>query len=162
MNNLYRTTNHGIKLKNEMSRFFKYEQSQPFNLFATLNAFENYDIETLQARAQKWNRDIESRLFRGKKYQKILDEYFKYWGFSENTKSNNPHYHLLVYITPQRIDWFKKIAPKIWSKKVPSGQCHIVDIRDCGGIDYVLKALNKPFGYSNYIVSGEFGRKTIH
>lgn len=162
INNEYRRTNYGMKLKNDMAHFLKHEQENQFNLFVTLNAFKDYKFDTLQSRIRCWESDVTSRLFRGTKYKTSFDNDFRYWGFAENTNINDPHYHLVMYITPQRIDWFKKVAPKIWSKKIPSGQCHIKEIRDYGCIDYVLKNFDKPFGYQNYIVSGEFRNRTIH
>lgn len=60
----------------------------------------------------------------------MVKEQFIYYGFLELTKKEDPHYHLLIYITPDKLKWFVKAAPKLWQKQIASGQCYIQQLNN--------------------------------
>jgi hypothetical protein len=127
--------------------------------WVTLNFHSDKSPRHAEAALRLWSLDVISRIFRGAVFAEIpLAKLFSFVALPEDTRSDHPHYHLLLWLHPDRRDWFARCADRFWRRIVPSGTSDVqligaTDIDHAKVITYGTKHANRPFSYDNFITS---------
>ena len=84
-----------------------------------------------------------------------------FFAFPEDTLQDRPHFHMLVRVTPDRAEYFERIAAKLWINCVAAGTCDVQRIRPTDEdreqlISYVTKNAHRYFSSMAYFPSTEF------
>lgn len=167
MNSNYYTTVHGLQLQEGLRELLK---SRSFTHWVTLNFHRKYSEKTAKQRLQLWFMNLNSRLFRAKRFSSMLTtDLFDFFAFPEETLKEEPHFHLLVNLHHDCHDKFERLAQDAWKRILPSGTCDVQRIKDSTEdrervISYATKQSNRRLSYADFILSSSLndGRRRCH
>lgn len=122
---------------------------------------------TLRKAISHIQHNIEQRIFQNKAkvYNNEFDyqNSFMYYGFYEKgSYEDNPHYHLLMRIDENRVDWLKRILPKFVDKALPGASVDIQDIGAHGqGVENLVKYVTKEYlqNKDDFIISEKSSKR---
>lgn len=139
-----------------------------FTHWVTLNFHRQYGPKATKELLQKWFMDLNCRFFRAQRFEGVeTPSLFFFFAFPENTRKEEPHFHLLVNLHEDRHDYFEALAKRLWKKLVPSGTSDVQRIKDSDDdresvISYATKHANRAFSHDEFIASNMLkdGRRT--
>ncbi len=156
------TRNKKFLQKNELEKYFIKEiEEGKFNAFITLSPnLDKVRFTHLENKIRHWANDVCMRVFRNSYYYEkdgskfTYKKSFYYYGFFETGEGKtNPHYHLIAYVHPDKIETVKKLTDKFWKKQYARGSSDFQIINSDSAAEISSYAL-KDFGLNNdkYII----------
>jgi len=164
--NLYRVTEHGLSIQRALRDMLA---AVPHTHWVTLNFHADKAPAEAEAALRLWSLDVINRLFRSPAFVDIpTANLFSFVALPEYTRSgHHPHFHLLLYVHPDRRAWFARCAGRLWKRVVPTGTSDVQvigpsDVDHAKVIAYGTKHAGRPFSYEGFLTSSmlylpEFG-----
>ena len=152
-NGVYRF--HPSKLKSAIQLDLEYRiKMSQINLFITLNPnIKGIGIERLEKMVRRWEYLIITRVLNGKQ-RNTVNKYAAFGFIEDGSTHQTRHMHLLIQAPSDRIEWFERMAYKMWKKVCNSGSANVqrVDRNTSKELaQYVLKDIDYvPDGYPNF------------
>lgn len=149
-----------LRLKEDLRKWLIDEHE--FTHFVTLNLNRKHTPDRAKRLVKLWYKNVLCRLMKRTCLQlRAPRDVLFFFAFPEDTLQDRPHFHLLVRVTPDRAEYFDRIAAKLWINCSAAGSC---DIQRIGPTEedrerlifYVTKNTHRYFSSMEYFPSTEF------
>lgn len=153
---IYRVTDHGIELQHALRQMLL---TPHYTHWVTLNTHAPLSPAHATRHLRLWTRDVLSRLFRSHRFHALaLEELLRFVALPELTRTQHPHFHLLLFVHDQRAAWFEGCAAPMWKRIVPFGTVNVQPITQTPAdhariANYATKYADRPFSNENFITS---------
>ena len=154
--NLYRVTETGLSIQRALRQMLA---TVRHSHFVTLGFHADKTPAEAQAALRLWSLDVISRIFRSAVFVEMpLADLFSFVALPEFTKAGHPHYHLVLWLHPDRHAWFARCAGRLWKRIVPTGTSDVqligpTDLDHATVISYATKHASRPFSSTEFITS---------
>ena len=132
--------------------------SMGWDYFVTFNFNTHTTLESGRTTMKRFHAKLDRSLY-GRNFNTLpVHDRTVFIAFPEHVESNL-HYHAMLHTKNPD---FTSMALKSWSSIIPSGELHIVDLKESGITDqinisrYITKELLKTGRNESFILSGEF------
>lgn len=153
----HRITNRGLELQASIRQMLR-EQDR-FTHWVTLSFNHKHLPDAAQRILQLWFMNVNARMFRAKRFRMkdTCDLHF-FFAFPEDTLKENPHFHLLARVAPERAEYFERIVEPMWKSCVPSGDADVQRIGETNQDhewvqEYATKNANRAFSHDGFLTS---------
>lgn len=148
-----------LRLREEQRRWL---EGQEFTHFVTLNYHRRYSDREARRRLRLWCKNLLSRLMRPKAYRFLKPSSVLFFvAFPEDTRNDEPHFHLLARVAREFADYFQQIAERLWENCVLSGTAKVLpigptehDMKEV--VSYTTKHAHRLFSVEGFVLSTEF------
>lgn len=154
----HRVTDRGLALQEGIRQMLR-AQERPFTHWVTLSFNRKHLPSAAQRILQLWFMNMNARMFRARHFrERPTEDLFFFVAFPEDTLRENPHFHLLVRVAPERADYFMRLAGRAWRSCVASGDWDVQRIRESAQDHewvqaYATKNANRVFSHDGFVTS---------
>lgn len=138
---------HELKLKEAIQHDLEHRiKTGQIQFFITLNPnIKTISIDGLKRLVQRWEYRVVERVLKGKQ-RDIVDNYYALGFIEDGSTHETRHIHLLVHVPKDRLDWFERMAYRMWEKVCVSGSVNVQTV-DKGTSNQLAKYVLKDIDY---------------